>query len=287
MPENYFYGDFAFMKKFVLLTASLLFSCILFAQQNNLIFRESYRLADVQNLVMALNSENVQIKNFRGYKVTVEAYSNNSKHSPVIKKANKSIIIEHQMEHLYKTEYCDIIIYIPFDFQMNSVEFISDSGSLTAESVWAGKISARSNSGSISFEAVTATDTFSVRSTKGFIKVGAFKGEYFEMTSESGFIEMKKVQAEYFNASSGSGEIFIQLNAAPVAASQIKSSRGNLIMEIPNDENFNVQVLSNSGTFRDNIKNIRKSARGEHEAKYNEGGAIITLQTSSGDITLE
>ena len=94
--------EIQFMRKLFLLTVSFLFSCMLFAEQSNLIFRESYRLADVQNLVMALNSENVEIKNFRSYKVTIEAYSNNSSRSPIIKRSNKSIIIEHSKEHFSK-----------------------------------------------------------------------------------------------------------------------------------------------------------------------------------------
>ena len=264
-----------------------LLSCLLYAQQANLIFRESYRLADVQNLVMALNSENVEIKNFRGYKVTVEFYSNNSSRSPVIKRANKSIIIENSREHSYKNDYCNIVIYIPYDFQMNSFDFISDSGSLSTEQIWASKISARSNSGSISMENVISRDTFAARSSKGFIKIGSFKGEYFELTNHSGNIEMNKVQAEYFNTTSSSGEVYIQLTEAPIAGSQISTNSGNIIVEIPFTENFNAQILSNSGTLRDNIKNIRKSARGEYEAKYNDGGAMITLKTTSGDITLE
>jgi hypothetical protein len=275
------------MRKLLLLCATFLFSFALFAQQTNLIFRESYRLADVQNLVMALNSENVEVKNFRGYKVTVEAYSNNSSRSPIIKRANKSIIIEHSKEHFYKADYCNLVIYIPYDYQLNSFDYISDSGNLSAEDLWASRLTARSNTGSISFNSVVTNDTFSIKSTRGNIKIGRYKGEYFEMTSESGSIGINKVQAEYFNASSGSGEIYLNLEGAPVASSQVKSSRGNIIVEIPATENFNLQVLSNSGTFRDNIKNIRKSARGEHEFKYNEGGALLTLQTTSGDITLE
>ena len=279
--------EIQFMRKLFLLTVSFLFSCMLFAEQSNLIFRESYRLADVQNLVMALNSENVEIKNFRSYKVTIEAYSNNSSRSPIIKRSNKSIIIEHSKEHFYKADYCNLIIYIPYDFQLNSFEYISDSGNLLAENVWAAKLSARSNTGSISFNSVVTNDTFSINSTRGNIKIGRYKGEYFEISSESGSVGINKVEAEYFNATSGSGEIYLSLEGAPVASSQVKSSRGNIIVEMPATENFNLQVLSNSGTFRDNIKNIRKSARGEHDFKYNNGGALLTLQTTSGDITLE
>ncbi|MCR4580812.1 MAG: DUF4097 domain-containing protein [Treponema sp.] len=276
-------------KAFTLLLA-LAFSFILFAQTSqpsNLIFRESYRLADVQNLIMALNSENVEIRNFRGYKVTIEAYSNNSSKCPVIKRSNKSIFIEHSNEHLYKTDYCDLVIYIPYDFQMNSFEFISDSGCLAAQEIWANKVTARSNSGSVSFESITTGDTFSASSSKGILKVDRFSGEYFEITNENGSVEMNNVRAEYFNASSGSAEIFIQLSETPIAASQLKSNRGNIILEIPQTESFNLMVLSNSGTFRDNIRNQRSSGRGEHEYKYGRGGALITMQTTSGDITLE
>ena len=279
--------EILFMRKHFLLAAIFLFSSTLFAEQANLIFRESYRLADVQNLVMALNSENVEIKNFRGYKVTVEAYSNNTSRSPIIKRANKSIIIEHSKEHFYKADYCNLIIYIPYDYKLNSFEYISDSGNLSAEEIWSDKVNARSNAGSISFENLISSDTLSISTTKGKIKISKFKGEYFELTSESGAIQMNKVQAEYFNASSGAGQVFINLENAPVATSQIKTSRGNITVELPASENFNLQVLSNSGTFRDNIRDVRKSARGEHDFKYNDGGALLILQTSSGDITLE
>ena len=275
------------IKKLITLACTTLLAATLFAQQNNLIFRESYRLADVQNLVMALNSENVEIKNFRGYKVTVEAYSNNINKSPVIKRSNKSIIIEHSKEHFYKADYCNIVVFIPYDFQMNSFDYISDSGNLNAEQLWAGKFSLRSNTGNISIAQAITRDTLSITSSTGSVKIGNFQGEYFEISSENGGIEMNNVQAEYFSASSGSGEIFVQLNDAPVASSQLKNNRGSITLEIPATENFNLQVLSNSGVFRDNIKEIRKSARGEHDFKYNEGGATLTLQTSSGDITLE
>ncbi len=275
------------MKKTFLLTALLFLSSFVFAEQSNLIFRESYRLADVQNLILALNAENVEIKNFRGYKVTVETYSNNFTKSPVIKRANKSLIIEHSKEHFYKADYCNIVIYIPFDFQMNSFDYIADSGNLTANELWADRLSAKSNTGSISINSATSKNTLSIATTKGQVKIGKFLGEYFEASSESGSISMNMVKADFFNASAGSGNIYVELREPPAASSQLKTTRGNITLEVDANENFTLQVLSNSGTFRDNIKDIRRSARGENIYKYNEGGPIITLQSSSGDIYLE
>ena len=168
----------------------------------------------------------------------------------------------------------------------DEIKVASTSGDVNLYNVDTDELSVGASSGDITIKKFTG-GTSSVGSTSGEITVNEFACEYARFGSTSGSISIKKFDCDYFDAANTSGGISLELTNAPVAASSLQCSSGDIDLYVPMRDKFSVDVSCSSGTFRDKFNNNRFTPRGGYQMDYNGGGAVIKLRTSSGDVTLD
>ena len=222
---------------------------------------------------------------------------------------------------------CTVVIYIPqgkvfeeIDLETTSgdieietqisgkskIEIMASSGDISSKSgLFADEINLSASSGDIDLFNIDADDfkvqtssgditikkftggTGSIRTTSGDIKAEDYATEYAQFRSSSGEITVKKLDCDYFDSESSSGDVCLELKNAPIASSSIETSSGTVELYLPMRGKFSLDVSSNSGTFRDKFNNNRMAPRDNYHQDYNGGGSIITIRSSSGDITLD
>ena len=149
------------------------------------------------------------------------------------------------------------------------VRFQTGSGNIRAHQI-SGPARAKAGSGDIEIEEVGSGDV-DIRTGSGNITAHGINGG--------------------FRAEAGSGDI--HGDGMPRNMWSIRTGSGNVILRVPSDQAFDVDVSSNSGsvtmdhpvttTIQGRIQESRKSVVG----KVRGGGPMISVHTGSGDIHLQ
>ena len=168
----------------------------------------------------------------------------------------------------------------------DTIKIASTSGDIELYNIDADEFSAEANSAGIEVKKFTG-GTGKIHTTSGDIEVEDFASEYADFLSTSGGITVKKFDCDYFDAKNTSGGIEMDLISAPAATSSISCTSGDVDLYLPMRSKFSVDVSCSSGTFRDKFNNNRMEPRNNYREDYNGGGAVIKIQTTSGDVTLE
>jgi len=168
----------------------------------------------------------------------------------------------------------------------DKIKINSVSGRITSNNMDADDLTAKSNSGKIKITKYTG-GTGTVCSTSGEIEIDSFAVEYGRFQSNSGRITVKDFDCDYFDTKSTSGSQYIVLKHAPIAKSNLESNSGSIDLIIPKSNSFEIEVHSNSGSFKDGFSNNKFVPRTAFHEKINNGGAVINISTTSGGITLD
>lgn len=292
-----------------LFTASLLLTTLsittLSAQNSTPVNNESFLKNQISNIEIKLICEDLEIKETYGDEILIEVYCNNRKKAPVIECKNETLYISSKVNFTVFGFICKVKVYLPANQKFSNVkiegtssdisidslyseDFYLDttSGEIDIEEISTKELTSKTTSGEISFGKISC-DTATITSNSGEINIDDFYGEYFKVNTTSGKIDIYNIDTEYFAASSTSGEISLDFKNIISAKSQIKTTSGEINIFVPKNSSFNVAVSSSSGTFKDKISGNRLTPRSEYIQKYNEGGAQITIRTTSGNISLE
>ncbi len=168
----------------------------------------------------------------------------------------------------------------------DTVKVTATSGDIELYNIDADDFVAEASSADIEVRKFTG-GTGKIHTTSGDINADDFASEYANFQSTSGGITVKKLDCDYFDAKNTSGGIELEFLSAPAATSAIQCTSGDVDLYLPMRARFSVDVVSNSGTFRDKFNNNRVEPRNNYTQNYNGGGAEIKIQTTSGDISLE
>ena len=292
-----------------LFTASLLLTTLsistLSAQNSTPVNNESFLKNQISNIEIKLICEDLEIKETYGDEILIEVYCNNRKKAPVIECKNETLYISSKVNFTVFGFICKVKVYLPANQKFSNVkiegtssdisidslyseDFYLDttSGEIDIEEISTKELTSKTTSGEISFGKISC-DTATITSNSGEINIDDFYGEYFKVNTTSGEIDIYNIDTEYFAAGSTSGKISLDFKNIISAKSQIKTTSGEINIFVPKNSSFNVAVSSSSGTFKDKISGNRLTPRSEYIQKYNEGGAQMTIRTTSGNISLE
>jgi len=273
------------VKKGFSLYISLFLSFFLFGLEPNLISSQAFK--NIQNLQLNLYSENISISNFYGDEVLVELYSNNKKILPELQNDDATIFIKSDINNSSPADYCNVKIYIPEDKTFETVSVICESGNIFIEQINSEEMILKTKSGTIKAQEISTPSEIIVSSTSGTIDISKIETETMSASSITGSIYISSCTAEYFDAATDSGFIDITLQRPQKACSYLKSVSGDIQISIGEKAGFDLIVFSNSGTFRDEINNLRLASRKEYRNSYFDGGAELQVSTTSGNITLK
>lgn len=314
------------MKKVFVSSIILCLAAAVFAMPN-MIDKKGFSNSSVNNLDFDLSSETVEIKETLDSNITVEIYCNNNRMAPEVKMNGSTLSLTSKAATSFWVALrCTVYVFIPQGMSFDNINLKTTSGeikiepALSAHSIairstsgeidvngglFADSITVKSTSADIEVKNLDADDliiestsgeielskytggTGSLRTTSGDISVLDFAVEYAKFKTTSGDISVKNLDCDYFDFESTSGSQHTTLINAPIAKSKMESSSGSLDITVPAGSHFEVDVHSNSGTFKDGFSNNRFVPRSTFHEKINDGGAVIELSTSSGDIDLD
>lgn len=274
------------MKKILTLIFTIAITGSLFANNGNLLLKENFNTKKVSNIELTLSSEQVTVSPIYGDEITVEVRSNNRTRVPVIYESNGTLIVQSSRHKRFGiADYCYVDIYIPHDYNFESVSLQTSSGKLSVESVSADICTFKTSSGSVEASRIESTD-LQITCLSGRISLIKYSGENMSLRTSSGSVKTRSIECDYFDVRTSSGSIDLDLLNAPLAASQINSSSGSVDLIIPDSAGFDINVSSSSGNFKDDHLRNRLSPRSGYRNSYYGGGPEISVHTSSGSIYL-
>ena len=227
---------------------------------------------------------------------------------------------------LFKALRCEVKVFIPREKTFNEIEIETSSGKIKIKTdLYAGKLKVSSSSAEIESENCLYSDSIKIKTTSGDINVAkadadslviestsgeielvgytggtgslrttsgeiacaAFAVEYAKFNTNSGRITVKNLDCDYFDSETTSGSQYFVLKNAPIAKSNINSTSGSVDLIVPKSADFEVEVHSNSGSFKSGFSNNRFVPRQSFHEKINAGGAVINVSTTSGSIELD
>lgn len=255
----------------------------LFAVEPNLILSKSF--SNITDFNFDLGHENLTIENIYGDEILVELYSNNNKKLPKVYENEGILILKTKQTKLYPSDYCNIKIYIPYEFVFENVNIQTNSGNIILQDLSSEELSIKSISGKIKSQELKISSYINLYSISGQIDINTVTTETISVQSASGFIYISSIIADYFDTTTDSGIIEISLASQPKASSRIHSKTGEVHLSFQNKSfGFDLIASSTNGIFRDEINNLRLTPRNEYRNSYFGGGPEIQIRTTSGNI---
>ena len=150
---------------------------------------------------------------------------------------------------------------------------------------------AKSGSGDIDVSGVSGQDELTAGSISGNVTLRGIKARVVNADSVSGEIQLFDVACERATVKSISGEVDYTGPIAKTGRYELKSHSGDVRMTLSADIGFELEAQSFSGNVRSDLPittragetiGRRRGLRGTH----GDGGALLILNTFSGDITL-
>lgn len=255
------------MKK-VLLLLTVLFSAatLSFADAKNIVYKESFSFAQIENLKISLTYEDLQISQIYGDEIVVEIGSNNRNKTPEVFVDDDILKIQTKEQKVRRGERCNVYVYLPQDFFAKSIELNNTSGNITVD-------------------ILKAENAILVNNVSGRTDIGNCQTELFTSTNVSGNSTLQKIVAEYFQLSSTSGNLFAQLEQAPEATSQLTNISGKTQLYYPKDSNFEIVAFTITGNIKTDSQ-TQKNAGSNYQTTIGTGGAQVSITSVSGKIEM-
>ena len=150
-----------------------------FADAKNLVYTNSFDFSTIDNLEITLTYEQLQISRIYGNELLVEIGSNNIKKIPEVSCDQETLKITSKEEKYKRGDKCTVYLYIPQDFQAQSITI-------------------RNVSGNISADFLKAQNAVLLSNVSGRTDIGSCQTELFTCLSVSGNTSLQKIMVDYF-----------------------------------------------------------------------------------------
>lgn len=262
------------MIKKVVFLFFLLIPSFFFAEEKNIISRQTYKAIDIESISVNVLFENIYVSTIYGDEILIEIGSNNNQFLPIISQQDSCLKIKTNERNSWSPNsgtYCSIYIYVPFDYVPDNYDFIVSYGK-------------------ISLQNITATNFIKLNGGEKEAVLSNLKTDYFCYIAynEAGKeVVISNLDCTYFEIRGFVGDISLSLAKAPEASSIIRTKEGAISLDIPASEDFEVKISSTHSTAINNyIGELYPNIRNGLLYKHNQGGAEIIVQTFKGQITL-
>ena len=251
---------------FFVLFCFLTFFC--FSQEKNIILRETYPTQNISNIKIDLYSENLSISCYNGEDILIEVSSNNKNLKPEISIFNEQFNISKTQSIFNKGDNCTVFVYIPFNHEILNYYINTRFGSLSTENL-------------------TATDKIQISCECFPFYNSNLTCNYFSFTTSENIIHINQLSCSYFDIQMTAGSLEVSLKNAPLASSYCHIKNGDLKISLPRTDNFEIQAYTNLGTFINNFDKTIQTTKNYKSFQNGIDGAVIKLQSHSGNITIE
>jgi len=289
-------------------------------------FSRDYISVDKVTAIKAdLKHEAILVETTSDDEIKLEIHCNNRYKMPEITVEDDGVLFIKNVKKGTYAENCTIYVYLPSSIEPEFIEIRTLSGDIEIKNCnaetyvlsassgdidcvdinTAGDISTKTQSGDITLKKVKASE-ISATASSGDIDLrtveceelnlevisGDVDGEVIDVeklncNAKSGKIDLEKVDCDEFTVESVSGSVELKLNGEPSDASSIKTSSGSVSLKLPKSAAFQMEVASKSGNFDDDFDGNSFRPKSKVLSKYNGGGVNISVETKSGNISLD
>lgn len=194
------------------------------------------------------------------------------------------------------------------DVDSSEVEINASSGDITASDMRSDKrINFKASSGDIDIDQWTV-NLANLSASSGYIRGKNILGSVLSIDASSGRIELDKISVDDLMTRASSGKIKIahlSSSHSDIFASSgnvlvgmdswkgnmnIKSSSGDVLVELPSGSKFNFSLNASSGKIKSDFKLLTEISGLSHskiKGEANGGGYELDIKASSGDITIK
>lgn len=200
----------------------MIFSLFSQSQENyeqNLIKREIYSEAEINEINIHLIYENIQVKKIYGNEIVIEVYSNNDTLLPQINHEKEILKINGSVKKHTKGDFCSMVIYIPQENHCKSVSLL-------------------------------------VKDNPVFINDLTI--EDLTIQAENSMLEIKNIEVDFLLCETEKGDMKLSLNSTPKAISEIKSKEGNIELKLLENFEGNIIPFTDKGKLIDKRESYMK-----------------------------
>ncbi|MCR4580706.1 MAG: DUF4097 domain-containing protein [Treponema sp.] len=294
------------MKRASLILIGLLFYSAVAFSKGSLVSRDFYKADEISSIQTDLKHENIEIISESNEDITIDVICTKKNRVPEVSLNEGKLLIKSKLVTSFVNDYCKVIINLPVNMELEDFTALSSSGDLDIARLSTASFSVNSTSGNISCDSLICSGDINCKTTSGDIEIDRLKAENLTLKSTSGNIEVSECQALNItgDATSGkikfnntncnsfilqntSGGVELELENAPLEESLIEATSGDIELQIPEDQAFEIKAESFSGSFEDDFNDFSIKLNGPFRNKYNGGGVVIRLETTSGDINID
>lgn len=183
----------------------------------------------------------------------------------------------------------------------------ASSGDISIDEALSEKADISASSGRIAVGRLRTTENLRIHASSGRINAEELEGRTISVDASSGRINIEQMTAEDVNVEASSGDITVLHLTAEYAdfdASSgktmvsftalngdlnVKSSSGDVSIELPSGTAFSADLKASSGKIRSDFRlltDVSGDRKNEIRGDANGGGHVLRVKASSGDITI-
>ncbi len=191
---------------------------------------------------------------------------------------------------------------------VGGISIKSSSGDLNLDELLSESAEVRASSGRINIQKLRCTGNLNIHASSGRISAGHLEGGAVAVDATSGSITIKELQGKNVQIEASSGDITLGALAAESSAFEVssgntvigvepfkgdisvKSSSGDVTIELPADASFTADLNASSGKIRSDfplLAEITGDRKNEIKGEANGGGYSVRVKASSGNITIK
>ena len=221
----------------------------------------------INELKVTLQFENISITNTKETEIIVEFMADDEALLPEIVQKDSTIIVKNAFSNFTNKSSCDVNILVPEAFTSDSIYLETHYGKITINNLNAKKLEIIP--GSENHYSNIKTDSLVI-------------GDYDESD-----VIIDNLNCKMFDIRRTAGNIIISFVKAPDLNSLIRTKNGKITLSIPEEESFIISADSFNSKFINKYTGVVKTyIRDGIEYTHNKGGAVISLKTHTGDITI-
>ena len=252
------------MKKTLIILSIFLSVINLYAA--NFSKRYTFDCKSINELKVSLEFENLSVTPTKGSEIIVVVEADNEKLIPEIL-CRDSILLITKFNKLEQKYSCDVNLFVPETFKPDFIHLETKYGKMSLNSLNTKRLEIIP--GSENHYSNIKTDSLVI-------------GDYDESD-----VIIDNLNCKMCEITRTAGNITISFAKAPDLNSLIRTKNGKITLSIPEEESFIISADSFNSKFINKYTGVVKTyIRDGIEYTHNKGGAVISLKTHSGDITI-